>query len=188
MVYGLKIFLGKGIIIFLGVIMLFACKNDLGKVNARPELEFLQVWVGLYLVLIYWYCARHKKKIPTPLYYKVNTEQEQYDEFPRGIHVISYDTAGNVIADIKSRYAKELKTEKLWEARDQVVVTNADGTKLETELMYWDMGKRTIYSDRYSRLTAKGNILESSDGFESDDKLERPVFKNITDGRVEVEL
>ncbi|MDR1756938.1 MAG: LPS export ABC transporter periplasmic protein LptC [Culturomica sp.] len=188
MAFGSKIGLGKGIITLLGVIMLFACKNDLNKVKSLTEQSELHEMEGEELVLIYSDSARIKYKILTPLYYKVHTETEQYDEFPRGIHVVTYDTAGNVVADIRSKYAKELKEEKLWEARNQVVVTNADGTKLETELMYWDMANRRIYSDRYSRLTAQGNILESSDGFESDDKLERPVFKNITDGRVEVEL
>ncbi len=188
MAVGTKTGFSKGIIILLGMVMLFACKNDLNKVKLLTEQTELHEMEGEDLVLIYSDSARIKYKIRTPLYYKVHTEEGQYDEFPRGIHVITYDTAGNVVADIRSKYAKELKEEKLWEARDQVVVTNADGTKLETELMYWDMGKRLIYSDRYSRLTANGNVLESSDGFESDDKLERPVFKNITDGRVEVEL
>lgn len=29
----------------------------------------------------------------------------------------------------------------LWEARNEVVIINAEGKKLETELLYWDMKK-----------------------------------------------
>lgn len=76
----------------------------------------------------------------------------------------------------------------MWEARDRVVVINGEGAKLETDLLYWDMTQERIYSDRYSKLTANGDIIESSEGFESDQNLKNPVFKNITDGKVEVEL
>lgn len=74
----------------------------------------------------------------------------------------------------------------LWEARNEVVVVNAEGKKLETELLFWDMKKEIIYSDRYVRLTADGQIIEGNNGFESDQNLNNPVFKNIT-GKVEVE-
>lgn len=52
--------------------------------------------------------------------------------------------------------------------------------------MFWDMKKKIIYSDRYSRLSDKGQILEGNGGFVSDQNLEHPVFKRTT-GRVEVE-
>jgi len=54
--------------------------------------------------------------------------------------------------------------------------------------LYWDMEKEWIYSDRYSRLIDGNNILESSGGFESDQNLKNPVFKNITDGEVQFEM
>lgn len=74
----------------------------------------------------------------------------------------------------------------LWEARNEVIVINAEGKKLETELLYWDMKKEQIYSDRYVRLTSGGQIIEGNNGFVSDQNLEHPVFLSIT-GNIEVE-
>ena len=85
-----------------------------------------------------------------------------------------------------SKYAKKLEEESLWEIRHEVVVLNAEGKKLETELLYWDMKKEIIYSDRYSRLTAGEQIIEGNNGFESDQQLNNPVFKKIT-GKVEIQ-
>lgn len=74
----------------------------------------------------------------------------------------------------------------LWEARDEVVVINAEGKKLETEQLFWDMKKEIIYSERYTKLTADGQILEGNNGFKSDQNLNDPVFYGIT-GQVEVD-
>ena len=74
----------------------------------------------------------------------------------------------------------------LWEARNEVVIVNAEGKKLETELLFWDTNKGIIYSDRYVRLTSEGQIIEGNNGFQSDQNLEHPVFYGIT-GKVEVE-
>ena len=38
--------------------------------------------------------------------------------------------------------------------------------KINTELMYWDMKKELVYSDKYVRITTEDEIL-TGDGFES---------------------
>lgn len=176
----------KSIIVLWGTIMLLSCKNDIEKVNILGDVKKMPEMSGENLVMIYSDSARIKYKVITPLYYKINQEEEKYDEFPQGIHVISYDNDGNIVGEITSRYAKKLEKENIWEARDEVVVVNAEGRKLETELLFWDMTKERIYSDRYSRLTSQGNIIEGNNGFESDQDLKDPVFYSIT-GQVEVE-
>ena len=73
-----------------------------------------------------------------------------------------------MIGSIKAKYAKKLEDEMLWEARNEVVIINAEGKKLETELLYWDMKKELIYSDRYVKLSADGQIIEGNNGFRSE--------------------
>ena len=164
----------KSIIVLLGAIMLLACKNDIKEVNALAEREKRPDM------------TRNKYRVLAPEYIKVNREKEKYEEFPKGIHVLSYDPAGKMIGSIKAKYAKKLEDEMLWEARNEVVIINAEGKKLETELLYWDMKKELIYSDRYVKLSADGQIIEGNNGFHSDQNLNHPVFENIS-GSIEVE-
>ena len=65
-------------------------------------------------------------------------------------------------------------------------VINAEGKKLETEQLFWDMKEETIYSNRYTKLTSGNQILEGNTGFTSDQNLNHPVFFGIT-GQVEVD-
>ena len=142
----------KSIIVLLGAIMLLACKNDIKEVNALAEREKRPDMTGENLELVYSDSARIKYRVLAPEYIKVNREKEKYEEFPKGIHVLSYDPAGKMIGSIKAKYAKKLEDEMLWEARNEVVIINAEGKKLETELLYWDMKKELIYSDRCVKL------------------------------------
>lgn len=176
----------KSIAVLLGTVMLLACQNDISDVNKVAGDEVRPEMTGRELVMIYSDSAKIKYKVITPEYLKVTRGKEKYEEFPQGIYVITYDTDEKEAGSIKSKYAKKLEDEMLWEVRDEVVIVNAEGKKLETELLYWDMKKEMIYSDRYARLTADGQIIEGNNGFESDQNLNNPVFKNIT-GRVEVE-
>ena len=175
----------KSIIVLLGA-MLLACKNDIKEVNALAEREKRPDMTGENLELVYSDSARIKYRVLAPEYIKVNRDKEKYEAFPKGIHVLSYDPAGKMIGSIKAKYAKKLEDEMLWEARNEVVIINAEGKKLETELLYWDMKKELIYSDRYVKLSADGQIIEGNNGFHSDQNLNHPVFENIS-GSIEVE-
>ncbi len=180
-----RIFL-RGIIVLVGTVMLLSCKNDVQEVNALADDEVRPEMVGYNLELIYSDSARIKYKVITPEYIKTAKGKEKYEEFPKGIYVISYDNTGKEVGSIKSKYARKLEEEMLWEARDEVVVINAEGKKLETEQLFWDMKKEIIYSERYTKLTADGQILEGNNGFKSDQNLNDPVFYGIT-GQVEVD-
>ena len=175
----------RSIIVFYGTIMLLSCKNDIKQVDALAEEQDKPEMVGYELELIYSDSARIKYKVLTPEYIKTTKGVERYEEFPQGIYIISYDATGKEIGSIRSKYAKKLEEEMLWEARDQVVVINAEGKKLETEQLFWNMKDKTIYSERYTKLTAGKQILEGNTGFQSDQNLNNPVFYGIT-GQVEV--
>ncbi len=166
--------------------MLFSCKNDMEEVNRIANDEILPEMTGHNLEMIYSDSARIKYKVITPEYLKMSEGEEKYEEFPQGLHAISYDTDGKEIGSITCKYAKKLEEEQLWEARNEVVVINSEGKKLETELLYWDTQEGTIYSDRYVKLTADGQVIEGNRGFKSDQDLKAPVFYGIT-GEIEVE-
>lgn len=173
-------------VLALGAVMFFSCKTDIKEVNAIGSRDGMPEMSGENMELLYSDSARLKYKVNTPLYNKYNLENQKYDEFPKGLHAILYNKEGLEIGSITSKYAKKLEDEMLWELRNEVVAVNSEGKKLETELLYWDMKKEIIYSDRYVRLTAGEQIIEGNNGFESDQQLRNPIFKNIT-GQVEIQ-
>ncbi len=168
-------------VLVFGTVMLFSCKTDIKEVNAIGAARAgLPDMSGENMELFYSDSARLKYRVTTPLYNKYDEENKKYDEFPKGIHAELYEKDGTMVGAITSKYAKKLEDEMLWELRDEVVVINSEGKKLETELLYWDMKKEIVYSDRYTRLTSEENIIEGNNGFKSDQSLRKPVFNKVT--------
>lgn len=166
--------------------MLFSCKNDVNDVKKVVESVDYPSMIGDSIELIYSDSARIKYKVNTPKYIEYKRKDNDLQEFPLGLSIILYNTDGTLQGTFKSNYAKKIAKDNLWIARGNVVIVNNEGAKLETELLYWDMNKKLIYSDAYTRLTKDGEIIEGNDGFKSDQNLKNPVIKNIT-GIVEIE-
>lgn len=177
----------KSITVLLGTVMLLSCKNDMKDVAAiAGEDQLLPVMSGVNMTLTYSDSARIQYKVATPEMLQFDSEKNKYKEFPKGIHVTSFEKDGTEQGTVDSKYAKNTEEDMLWELRNQVVVISGE-KKLETELLYWDTKKGIIYTDRYVRLTDKGNVIEGNNGLVSDQNLENPIIKN-TSGEVEFEM
>ncbi|MDR2131365.1 MAG: LPS export ABC transporter periplasmic protein LptC [Odoribacteraceae bacterium] len=166
--------------------LVHACKTDMNEVNKIILRENMPTMSGENMKMWYTDSARLKYYVSTPKYDKYDEESRKYEEFPQGLHVVSYDTAGVADGTLDAGYARRMENQNLWEIRNQVVVTNAEGKKLETELLYWDMDKGWIYTGQPVRLTSGDQVIEGNEGFESDQQLHQPVFKKVT-GRLELE-
>ena len=87
----------------MGTVMLFSCKNDIREVNKVAENEEVKPeMTGENMVMIYSDSAKIKYKVITPEYLKVTRGKEKYEEFPRGIHVISYDADDQEMGSFRS--------------------------------------------------------------------------------------
>jgi LPS export ABC transporter protein LptC len=106
-------------------------------------------------------------------------------EFPQGLHVIVYNKSEQIDAQIKSNWATHYQTEDLWELRNDVEAVNTNGEVINTELMFWDAKKKTIYSDEFVKITTQTEIITGY-GFESDERMENYKIKNIS-GILEIE-
>ena len=86
-------------------------------------------------------------------------EENPYDEYPKGIKLVTYSNYPEVSSSLVCNYAKhEIDIDK-WEARDDVIVVNIDGDSLRTEQMYWDTKTQKIYSDKAVNIKTSTEII-----------------------------
>jgi LPS export ABC transporter protein LptC len=83
-------------------------------------------------------------------------------------------------------YGISYEKKKLMEARHNVIVENLETQeRLNTEQLFWDRMKETIYSNKFVRIT-RGEEVITADGLTSDQSFENMEFKNPR-GLIEVE-
>ena len=115
--------------------------------------------------------------LKAPKLLSFETENQDYIEFPEGIELIKYDEKQNVISSITANYAKQFEKEKKWEAKNNVIATNANGDTLKTEHLIWEEEAEKIYTEEFVRIIRPDQIFTGI-GFESDQSLQNWKIKN----------
>jgi LPS export ABC transporter protein LptC len=147
--------------LFLSSVLFFSCTNDyeaiIDEINydnhpsqSAENIEIQRTDSGKIILKIF---------APILERYTFSEESKSYDEFPKGIKVLTYTNYPEVSSSLTCNYAKHIVRTNKWEARDNVVAVNADGDTLKTEQMFWDNEKGNIYSDKPVNIRTENEII-----------------------------
>lgn len=158
--------------------MLFSCGNTNKEID-----EIAMVEEGFpnetteNATIYYSDSAVVKVKLQAPIIDRYYGEEER-SEFSEGVDVEFYDKEGNVDSKITSNWAVQYTKDELMEARDDVVVINKKGEKLNTEHLVWDRKGKEIYSDAFVKITTADEIIYG-DGLLSNEDFTKYQVQNI---------
>lgn len=118
--------------------------------------------------------------------YKVVTDQwDIYDRkrppywaFEKGVYLEKFDTLFNIEASIKADTAYYYNEAGLWKLIGNVHIQNLKGETFDTELMYWNQKKETVYSDAFIKINQIDRLTYGY-GFESDQQMVKYKIFNI---------
>lgn len=116
----------------------------------------------------------------SPIWYRYDQDPvKKYWYFPDGIELQQLDDemqpAGRIMADT----AYYLEREQLWHLIRNVRISNVQGERFNTEELFWDSRKQTIYSDSFIHIERKRDILEGY-GFTSDQSFTKYEIRRTT--------
>lgn len=168
-------------------ILLFSCgkaKSDSDSANN----ETLMTERSEHLTILMSENGRRSYHFKTPLLEGYTMASDPYREFRKGIRITTYqdDSLTTVNATLVANYAIFYEERELWEAKGDVVVEKADGTKLYTQQLYWNSKTGRIYSNVDSKIV-KGTDTFMGEGFESDEELKEWRFRRMS-GRMFVNM
>lgn len=168
-------------------ILFFACKNkDIEKIQAFSSPENLPVHEAINFETLQTDSGQIRFLMRTPQLLRYEIDGKFTHEFPKGIEITEYDAQKNVTSSITADYAKEFIKEKKWEAKNNVVVTNAKGDTLKTEHLILDEKNEKIYTEEFVRIISPDKII-TGQGLVSDQNMENWRIKNVK-GTIYVEM
>jgi len=163
----------ESIVVVFTIAMLLSCSNDIKEVEKFTASDTTSGQFGKDLVMLYSDSLVVRYKIRAKEYSEKIENGISYNEFPKGLFVKIFNSKGEFDSSIESQYAKLDPITKIWTVRYGVEIISSDGYKVNTELLYWDQKKKTVYSDKYVRITnSDGTVVEGNNGFHSDENLE----------------
>jgi len=175
------------ILLILIYFSLSGCSNELDEVKEVTAVSDTLPGESAYNVVMHYSEKGH-------IQFTLKAEQldrystvSPYIEFPKGLHVMFYDSIGGIKSELTANYAISYEGKKFMEARDDVVVINHEKNQtLNTEYLQWDQKKHIIFTDVFVKITTDEHVIFGKDGFESDEEFNRWTIRTIS-GKLDVE-
>ena len=156
--------------IVLAVAMFMSCQNNIEVISSLTNINKLPSHTTINLETIYTDSAKIQLKIKSKLVKRFILEEGSYLEFPKGLEVFFYDENEKIESQLSARYAIYHEADELWEAKDSVVVINANDEILNTEQLFWDENKKLIYTSKFVSITTTNEIIYG-DGLEANENF-----------------
>lgn len=147
------------------------------EVEQLTQKEKLPLKKGKNVQLIYSEKAAVKIKVSAPKMEEYASENP-YLEMSEGIEVIFFDSLKQVNTTLTANYAIHRINENIMEAKNDVVVVNEKGEKLNTEHLVWKQDSAKIYSDEFVKITTEDEIL-MGEGFEANEDFTKWKINKI---------
>ncbi len=104
------------------------------------------------------------------------TNQAATWKFIKGLLMLRLDTDLNVDLYVQADTAY-LHQQNLWELRGRVRIRNVQGTKFNTEELFWDLSKHEMWNHTYMTIITPERTLEGTE-FRSNEKMTRYSVMN----------
>jgi LPS export ABC transporter protein LptC len=174
---------GMAIILWMSAMSLFfiisGCREKKELVDIVFDRELSYTAKSTEVVTFISDSGRTRFKITTDEWYIYDEASEPYSYFPEKVYGEMLDSLFQVEASFDADTAYYYSKKKLWKFVDNVKAVNREGELFETSLLFWDENERTIYSDRFIRIT-KGDFINTGTGFESNETMSQYRIYNAT--------
>ncbi len=158
-------------------IFFYGCENNIEQIKAFYSSENLPILEATNFETLFTDSGQIRYSLKAPRLLRFEDEGRDYIEFPDGMKLVKYDEHNAVISSISADYARQFVSEDKWEAKNNVVATNAQGDTLKTEHLIWEEKKEIIYTEEFVKIIRADQIITGI-GFTSDQKLQNWKIKN----------
>ncbi len=166
-------------VLFAGAATLFlGCqKNNIEEIKAFFTTESLPIQEATNFETLFTDSGQVRFSLKAPKLLRFEADGRDFIEFPEGLELVKYDEHKKIISSITANYARQYVAERKWEAKNNVIATNANGDTLKTEVLYWEEKEEKIFTDEFVKIIRADQIITGI-GFTSDQKMQNWKIKN----------
>lgn len=167
----------KGFLVFtpsifvLIAVTLISCNNDIEEVRRLSAEDTIPTMYAKDVSIAQSESGHLKYNLTAPVLYRYETKKGTKVVFPQGFKVVFFDSLNpeKIRTEITAKYGINKETEKIMEAKSDVVVVNhLKGEQLNTEHLVWNQNTKKVFSDLFVKITTPDKILYG-DGMQSDE-------------------
>ena len=131
----------------LAMILFFSCEDSTSTLKQINRFNENPVGIAYDIKMTYTDSAKVKAILTAPVNLDYTHLSFKYSEFPDGLKIIFYndqDKENIVVANYGILYNQT----KIVDLKGNVILFSHDGSRLETDQMYWDAEKEWLFTER----------------------------------------
>lgn len=165
----------------MGFLVLFFIFSDCQKnmdIPENPDMDILTQGIEILdsVQLIYSDSAFVRAIVTGPKMYRRKNKRYSEDEFIQGVHAEFYDREMNLQSTLDAGYALRKEKEDQIYVRNNVILKNHEGEKLETSELIWKEKEKKVTTEKAYKITRKDGTIVTGFGFTSNEDF--TVFKS----------
>ena len=162
--------------LFFLTLIFVSCSNDPKLVQEFVSSEVLPIEKIEGAEMLHTENGKLKVKIVATTIERFNNQQPQL-VFSNHLVVYFYNDSALVQSTLKAEYAEINDGKKLMTAKENVILTNRTGKKLESEELIWDEKNNKIYTDKKVKITTGKEVIEGEGFVSNPDFTEYSISK-----------
>ncbi|MBP6976970.1 MAG: LPS export ABC transporter periplasmic protein LptC [Bacteroidales bacterium] len=167
------------ILILAGIIVLSSCENDIRQINMTMPVDTLPVETIYNIEIEQSERGKLSLILTGPLMESYGGD-DPYIEFPKGVHIVFYDTLKRMKSELRANYGISYEKRNIMEAHGDVeVINHLKNERLNTEHLIWDRNKKIIYSEVFVRITTTDKTIYGENGMTSDELFESWKLRKV---------
>ena len=177
----ISININKSIVVIFLTAMFFSCVNSKQEVRDFLADKNMPVGKAINIYHVKKDSGKISSKTNAAIFYDFSNRKEHpYNEFPKGVKIVSINKNGIDSTTISGNYALTYNKTRVSEITGNVVILNhTENTKLETNQLFWDQKEGYFFTEEGFRLTTLKDTINGF-GFESKEDLKQWIAKDIT--------
>lgn len=165
-------------ILFVAFIYLISVSGskDVQQIQEFQDLQDLKER-GFEVTILYTELGQLKAKILAPLLTRYLNESSITD-FDEGLKIFFYNEEQRIESSLTADYGKAFEKEEELYLKDNVIVINTKGEKLNTEELTWKKKERKIFSDKFVKIQTQDEII-FGEGLEALEDFSEYTIKKV---------
>lgn len=154
-----------------------ACSVDTDEIKSMYEKLEMPNDMGRDVTLVYSEYGHVKARLTAPVLTMYEGD-DPHMEFTEGMKVLFFNEYQDIESELTANYGIRYEQKEKMIARNDVVVINKDGDRLNTEELIWRQSEGKIFSDKFVKITTADEILYG-DGLEANEDFSEYTILNI---------
>jgi len=144
--HSLKFKLINKTLVIIAITTFFSCDDSSTLLKQINTFNENPVGIAYNINMTYTDSARIKARLEAPVHLDFSHLSFKYSEFPDGLKVIFYNEQ-NQENTVYADYGILYNQTKIVDLQGNVVLLSYDGSRLETDQMYWDAEKEWLFTE-----------------------------------------